>query len=153
MTTTLEARFWSKVSKGAPDACWEWQGWRCRGYGQIRESDRRSRALKAHRVSWALHNGSIPDGLVVRHRCDNPGCVNPAHLELGTQADNVRDMVERGRGRGCLGTANGRSKLTFLQVAEIRSSDATSYALSKVYGVSETQITRIRRGQAWRTAT
>lgn len=148
----LSDRFWSKVAKGEPDACWEWQGWLCRGYGHIRESHRRSRVLKAHRVSWELHNGAIPAGLVVRHRCDNPCCVNPAHLELGTQAQNVQDMVLRGRGRGCPGTKNGRSKLSPQQVAAIRASAASSCALSRLYGVSDTQITRIRRGNQWRAA-
>jgi hypothetical protein len=78
--------------------CWEWRGSRHhQGYGMFMEAHKKP--VKAHRLSWRLHNGEIPASLCVLHRCDNTGCVNPAHLFLGTQLDNIRDMVSKGRNR------------------------------------------------------
>jgi hypothetical protein len=91
---TLPERLWGNVDK-EPDGCWVWKGTRNpKGYGRISVSGRQD---GTHRVAYRLAHGEIPDGLVVRHRCDNPPCINPAHLEVGTPADNSRDMVERGR--------------------------------------------------------
>jgi hypothetical protein len=101
------AEFWGKVDRsGGPDACWEWQGKRnYRGYGQ-KVLNRLSMSRKitgAHRVAYYLHHGVHPGDLIVRHKCDNPSCCNPAHLELGTIADNNRDTRERGRWRNICG--------------------------------------------------
>jgi hypothetical protein len=86
-------RFWNKVERG--DGCWEWRGAKSRfGYGRFIVG--RNNRL-AHRVAWAATRGEIPVGMNVCHRCDNPSCVNPDHLFLGTQRDNVRDMHEKGR--------------------------------------------------------
>lgn len=93
----LEVRFWANVLRGADNECWEWQGVRMRTafpYGRIGQGHN---VLLAHRVSWELHNGPILDGLFVLHHCDNPPCVNPAHLFLGTHGDNMRDMASKGR--------------------------------------------------------
>jgi hypothetical protein len=87
------ARFWSKVEKG--QGCWTWTAGRnADGYGWFKIS---GGPKVAHRVAWELTNGPIPEGLIVRHRCDNPPCVNPGHLELGTHKDNRRDCSQRGR--------------------------------------------------------
>lgn len=90
-----EERFWAKVAKLGVCSCWEWTGWRKEtGYGRVRID---GRILYAHRVSWILANGPIPDDLRVLHRCDNPPCVNPDHLFLGTQGDNNADRDAKGR--------------------------------------------------------
>ena len=96
----IPVRFWEKVRKGG--GCWLWTGNRHRrGYGilGLRREGKRTISAKAHRLSWEIHNGPIPAGMVVCHHCDNPPCVNPSHLFLGTQVDNIRDMVAKGRQR------------------------------------------------------
>lgn len=95
-TRSLAARFWAKVNK--TPTCWLWTANRLpKGYGVINVGGRAGSQQLAHRVSWELHFGPIPDGLWVLHRCDNPPCVRPDHLFLGTVQDNVDDMVTKGR--------------------------------------------------------
>ena len=149
-------QFWLRVDKSTPDVCWEWQGQRWRhGYGMfsVGGNQFRERAF-AHRVAFSLTNGPIPDGLWVLHRCDNPPCVNPAHLFLGVAQDNSTDMVRKRRHK--YGERNHNHKLTDAQVVSIRARYAqgsiSQKQLGSEYGVSETTIHVIVTGKGWRLA-
>lgn len=96
-STPAAVRFWRHVNKGSPYECWVWTGSNDgKGYGQISAGAGRS-PIKAHRLSWEIHNGQIPAGMVICHRCDNPKCVNPSHLFVGTQKDNMVDCATKNR--------------------------------------------------------
>lgn len=106
-----------------------------------------------HRYSWTLAYGAIPAGMSVLHRCDNPPCVRPDHLFLGTRADNVRDMYAKGRERqaSAPGERNGQAKLTWVSVHAIRAAaGVSSAALASEHGVTTSLIAMIRRGVIWR---
>lgn len=155
----LAERFWEKVDVRGPDDCWEWTASRrATGYGQIQAGERKS--AKAHRVAWELTHGPIPEGLFVLHSCDNPPCVNPAHLRLGTHAENMADRERRRRCEGPkkarVGEAHPMVKLTAGEVAEIRERHAGGGVwctqLANEYGVSPSQVRRIIHRQSWRAA-
>lgn len=134
-TRPLAERFWKKVKKKRPHACWLWTGG-CfaDGYGAISVDGKPERAP---RVSYELANGPIPRGMHIRHTCDNPKCVNPSHLLIGTPAENVADKVSRGRQSRTI-------KITDQQVQEIRESTDTIISLAKRYKVSVGLVTLIR---------
>jgi len=149
---SLESRFWSKVDRREPQDCWPWTGAiNQHGYGVMRPEGRRSGpTVKAHRVSLALA-GVDPDGWCVLHRCDNRRCVNPAHLMLGTKADNTHDMLAKQR--GLIGERNGHAKLTGAQASEIRRRRLTGEGrdlLATEFNVSGATVTRIANGEGWR---
>lgn len=150
---TPEDRFWAKVVK-ADEGCWGWSG-RVGRHNVPTIQWRGNRNVPAARVSWQLHNGAIPDGLFVCHRCDNPPCTNPAHLFLGTHADNMRDMAQKGRGRaGRYGVEHHSSKLTPDAVRAIRAAYVAKMAnqseLARQYGVRQGTIWRVVNGRTWR---
>lgn len=136
-------RFWGKVQKSDnPNDCWIWLASQRQGYGQISLGGQNGTIEYAHRVVYELTFGEIPNGMYVCHHCDNHACVNPNHLFLGTQKDNLDDMTRKGRRP--VGEQHGRHKLTNDEVTEIRERRPEGLlALSKLFGVSMAQISRI----------
>lgn len=127
-----------------PNGCWEWQGnTDNHGYGEIRGLGQR----RAHRLSWVIHRGPIPEGMDLLHHCDNPPCVNPEHLFPGTQGDNNRDRSLKGR--SARGERSPHAKITEAQAVEVLLSDKPSKILAAELGVHVTQINKIRRGAKW----
>lgn len=151
---TIAKRFWSKVDKeGGPihpelGRCWIWTA------GRIRPGSHGTFYLgghaTAHRVAWMLERGPIPSGACVLHRCDNPPCVNPDHLFLGTQADNVADMDAKGRRASRRIMCVSMSKLTEADARAIRCSREPTRVLVKRYGISDSAVRQIRNGRSWK---
>ncbi len=143
-------KFWNKVRRGSDDECWEWLGCKCPlGYGRVSYGGKKS--LLAHRVAWELTHDKIPEGLIVRHKCRGK-CCNPAHLELGTQAENMRDTVRDGTSRK--GELKPSSRLTNEQVREIKQRlllyrRGLISSLAREFGVGHTTISEIYRGVRW----
>ena len=139
--------------------CWNWDGAKSRGRGELWDKEKKKPVL-AHRFYYEKLVGPIPDGFNVCHTCDNPRCVRPDHLFLGTQADNLRDMTEKGR-RRCnnplgknSGETNGMHKLTWPQVDEIRARyipyKVSMYKLAQEFGVNYATIWTIINGRNWK---
>lgn len=152
----LEERFWAKVAIAGADDCWAWTASvNHKGYGRIAVGGPRTPRLAAHRYSYELHAGPIPQGMFVCHRCDNPPCVNPAHLFLGTPADNSADMLAKGRCRshGVLGPCpklrgqRSAAKLTLAQLDEIWRAAGSQTEISERFGISQSHVSRIKRGE------
>lgn len=141
----------TRASRGAPDKCWEWTGARTsKGYGAMRLN---GRTEPAHRLAYESAHGPIPHGLCVLHRCDNPPCVNPAHLFLGTRGDNNRDAASKGRTRS--GSQHPGAKLTEDDVRAIRARSAAGELgteLARAFGVTPQLISYIIRGRIWKSA-
>jgi hypothetical protein len=139
----LETRFWTKVERRTESECWPWtastDGF---GYGMIGVGSHSTK--RSHVVSYELHKGPVPVGMVVRHTCDNPICVNPGHLLIGTVRDNTTDRMERGRSKG--GHPHGPIKVTVADIAFIRASTETTTVLARRFGLSCTHTRRLRRG-------
>jgi hypothetical protein len=172
----VHMRFWSKVQVPQDrNQCWVWFGGSDQhGYGCLNTG--LGKSMRAHRYSWVLHFGEIPDGLWVLHHCDNPSCVNPAHLWLGTQTDNMQDMAKKGRGghithpeRVSRGANNGRcthperypigsrcshAKLTEESVEEIKAryglGSVTIRQLAAEFEVSFSAVQQLLAGRSWK---
>ena len=157
-------RFWAKVDRSGD--CWFWRASLNNGYGQFRAG---GTMHLAHRISWALHTGSSPS-IDVLHQCDQPKCVRPMHLFLGTQADNMRDMAAKGRSaRGDrhpsrlypedrpIGERNGQSKLSAISVTEARAlyaaGEESQRALARRFGVSQVTMRFALLRRTWRSVT
>ena len=139
-------RIESKVDKIPEAGCWIWMGsTQVRGYGELISNNRK---YLAHRASYEAFIGPIPKGMYVCHTCDNVYCVNPAHLFLGTQKQNLQDM--KSKGRHLYGEKNTEAKLTEAQVLQIRNSKLTCKELGELYGVSNSAISAIKRRQRWK---
>lgn len=150
---TLEQRFLEKVNMLGESDCWNWEG-ACysNGYGQIAialGAKCKRKNLLAHRVSYTLYCGEIPDGMVICHTCDNPRCVNPNHLFLGTQQENLADMTSKGRRKYPVDFGGSNRILNEDSVLEILLSGDTSASLSRKYGVTDAAIRAVRNGITW----
>lgn len=129
--------------------CWIWMLALGRhGYGSIKHQ---GKMLKSHRVSWMVYRGAIPDGIKVLHTCDIRCCINPDHLFLGTQADNVADMIKKKRAANVDGERNPNAKLTAEQVLEIRKCSGTHQSIGDRYGVGKSIIGYIKNRDNWRS--
>lgn len=144
-----KVRFWQMVSKST--TCWNWTGSTYpHGHGMFNIHWGKS-PIRAHRFSWEIHRGRIPSGMCVLHKCDVPACVNPEHLFIGTQLDNVRDMISKKR--HAFGERNGHSKLKIRDILLIRKlwPSLPQYKLAKKFGIDQGHVSNIIRGKAWKT--
>ena len=149
---TPEERFYSFVIKSDnPDDCWQWTGCKCnQGYGLFSLN---SQTIGAHRFSYGLHKGEIPEGMCVCHRCDNQECTNPNHLWLGTDGDNTRDKESKGRGKQPKGEKHGMSKLTesaVLRIRELVEMGLTNRQVAMEFNIHRYSVDRIISRKTWK---
>lgn len=141
-------KFWSKVKKS--NDCWEWTGaYNGKGYGQLSIN---GVTVFAHRYSWQLHNGPIPEGMQVLHCCDNRRCVRPDHLFLGTHEDNMRDMVEKGRQARPRGVKNPQCKIDesiVRTIVKMRKAGILQREIAECFGISRQLVQDVLRGRRW----
>ncbi len=154
MAQSFEERFWSKVDhSGGPEACWPWTGYRNRlNYGVV--SLPGGKLELTHRTAYRLNHGPIPNGKKVLHRCDNRPCCNVAHHFIGTQADNIADMMAKGRHRppDVRGVRHGSAKLDDERIREIRALQGSGESQDRIaarYGVSQSLVSLIWLGKIW----
>lgn len=150
LTEDLGARLRHYVAPETPNGCWEWTGARNKNYGMV--SIPGSKLRGAHIVAWEVaHGTSLPEGMVIRHTCDNPPCVNPDHLLLGTPADNIHDAVTRDR--NAYGSRHGIAKLTEELVREIRSLHEAGVSQREIgnrFGVTQANVNLVVTRKTWR---
>lgn len=147
-------RFYAKVGKAEPDECWLWLGAKeVLGYGKLCVQRTPQKTVKAHRLSYEVHYGAFDKSLSVCHTCDNPTCVNPRHLFLGTPADNSKDMVSKGRSPSNKGERNARAKITWAQRDEIErlvKSGKSQTEVARIFGIAQPNVSQIILGRHWR---
>ena len=144
-------RFWAKVDVAEEDACWEWQAYRMTdGYGQFGIGQQ---VLRAHRVAWELENGPIAPGHYVCHHCDNPPYVNPAHLFIGTAADNMQDKAAKGRGSGgAFGASHPKTTLSEAEARQVRRLYDEGWIgrdIASSFGISPSVVSSIGTRRSW----
>ena len=147
----LIERFKAKYALNRQTGCWDWTASTAgKGYGQIKLPGTR-RQIYAHHLSYLIHIGEIPKGKHVMHRCDNPKCVNPGHLMVGTSSDNHRDMVSKGR--HLYGDRNGNAILTDSDIRAIRmlcaAGDLPQWRIAQMFGIQQMEVSRIHRRVRW----
>ena len=145
-------RFWDKVEILGPDECWEWIA-SCNddGYGQFCINGVVGRA---HRFSYELHKGPIPEGMLILHSCHNPPCVNPYHLRLGTVQDNMDDKVNAGRQYkpSHVGNLNPTANLTennVIRIRELLTTDLRQWQIAEMFRISREAVSNINTGRTW----
>ena len=144
----VQQRFWSKVDIRGENECWEFKAGKSKnGYGSFGITPKQN--IGSHRFAYLDKRGTIPLGLFVCHSCDNRLCCNPTHLWLGTPADNMNDMIDKGRDNGPKGERQHLAKLTAVQVLAIRADTRSLRAIAKDYGVHNSVISRIKRRDIW----
>lgn len=153
MRKTLEERFMRNVSPEPMSGCWLWTGalHDSFGYGAVKHGPRNSPTETAHRVSYRLFRGDIPVGMLVRHHCDNPACVNPHHLDLGTKLDNAQDAVRRGRHSH--GERHCFAKVTDEIAATIRFGEISTREAARRFDISRQAAADIKYGRTWKHVT
>ena len=148
MVYYIVQRFWDKVDKTGD--CWEWTASRNRsGYGQFKlfdHGDGKQKVVEAHRLAWELARGPIPDGLCVCHHCDNPGCVRPDHLFLGTHKDNAQDKHKKGRAN----LSQKYSDVMIIRLREEYASGLSSNQLATKYNINRKTVLHIINGKSYR---
>lgn len=154
LTPSDISRFWSKVNVDSPLNCWEWQAYLNHSdYGMYQLDDR---PFYAHRISYFLEHGTLPEGIFILHRCDNPKCVNPNHLFTGTLEDNARDRAQKHRSRDSRGEKSGSAKLCAMDIITIREildnhpPKGTKTKLAAQYGITKATISKIVQRERWK---
>jgi len=142
---SLQDKFWCNVRVSDANQCWEWTAPVCGGekYGRFYDNNRR---IQAHIASWVIHNGPVDEGKFVLHKCDNPLCVNPNHLFIGTASDNMRDMVAKGRFVG--GTKLKEGEVWLIKIL-LKSKLLYQKDIAKMFRVNRNTITAINVGKRW----
>lgn len=142
-------RFFASISPEPNTGCWFWMASTdYDGYGKLTVTTDKKRPIRAHRFSYEHFKGPIPPGALVCHRCDVPSCVNPDHLFVGTNSDNMMDCIRKSR-TAC-GQSHYKTKLTDYDVWDIRHSPWTNEEIAEMFGLRLTHVRRIRRGEVWR---
>lgn len=146
---SIYERFYALIQPDELSLCWLWKGAKSnnlkRPYGYFTYG----KVQYAHRVAWQIFRGPIPDGLFVLHHCDNPPCVNPDHLFLGTKKDNRQDMLRKNRYKFPVGEATPSAKLTEVQVRQILTDARSQRLIANEYGINQSQVSRIKSAKRW----